>query len=122
MTPWLTIVGLGEDGLDGLTPTARALVDRAEVLIGGARVFAMVPEDGRERLSWPNPLSAMIGEIAARRGQRVCVLATGDPLHYGIGVALAKHIPIEEMTVIPAPRPMRWLVRGSVGAAPRSRP
>ena len=103
MTPWLTIVGLGEDGLDGLTPAARALVDRAEVLIGGARVFAMVPEDGRERLIWPNPLSAMIGEIAARRGQRVCVLATGDPLHYGIGVALAKNIPIEEMIVIPAP-------------------
>ncbi len=103
MTPWLSVVGLGEEGLDGLTPTARALVDQAEVLIGGARVFAMVPEDGRERLSWPNPLSAMIGEIAARRGQRVCVLATGDPLHHGIGVTLAKHIPIEEMTVIPAP-------------------
>ena len=103
MTPWLSIVGLGEDGLEGLTPTARALVDRAEVLIGGARVFAMVPEDGRERLSWPNPLSAAVEEIAARRGQRVCVLATGDPLHYGIGVALAKRIPIEEMTVIPAP-------------------
>ena len=62
-----------------MTATARALVDRAEVLIGGARVFAMVPEDGRERLNWPNSLSAMIGEIAARRGQRVCVLATGDP-------------------------------------------
>ncbi len=103
MTAWLSVVGLGEEGLDGLTPTARALVDQAEVLIGGARVFAMVPEDGRERLSWPNPLSAMIGEIAARRGQRVCVLATGDPLHYGIGVTLAKHIAIEEMTVIPAP-------------------
>ncbi len=88
MTAWLSVVGLGDEGLDGVTPTARALVDQAEVLIGGARVFAMVPDDGRERLSWPNPLSAMIGKIAARRGQRICVLATGDPLHHGPYITL----------------------------------
>ncbi len=103
MTPWLSIIGLGEDGLDGLTPTARALFDQAEVLIGGKRVFAMAPEDGRERLAWPSPLSALIEEIAARRGQRVCVLATGDPLHYGIGATLANRVPVEEMTILPAP-------------------
>jgi precorrin-6Y C5,15-methyltransferase (decarboxylating) len=103
MTPWLSIIGLGEDGLEGLTPTARALFDQAEVLIGGKRIFAMVPEDGRERLTWPSPLSALIEKIAARRGQRVCVLATGDPLHYGIGVTLASRVPIEEMTIVPAP-------------------
>jgi len=103
LTPWLSIVGLGEDGPEGLTPVARALLDRAEVLIGGDRVFAMLPEDGRERLTWTNPLSALVDEIAARRGQRVCVLATGDPLHHGIGVTLARHVPIEEMTIVPAP-------------------
>ena len=103
MTPWLSIIGLGEDGLAGLTPTARALYDQAEVLIGGKRIFAMLPEDGRERLSWPSPPSALIEEIAARRGQRVCVLATGDPLHHGIGATLANRVPIEVMTIVPAP-------------------
>jgi precorrin-6Y C5,15-methyltransferase (decarboxylating) len=103
MTPWLSIVGFGEDGLEGLTPVARALLDRAEVLIGGDRVFAMLPEDGRERLSWTTPLSLLVDEIAGRRGQRVCVLATGDPLHHGIGVTLARQVPIEEMTIVPAP-------------------
>ena len=103
MTPWLSIIGLGEDGLAGLTPTACALYDQAEVLIGGKRIFAMLPEDGRERLSWPSPPSALIEEIAARRGQRVCVLATGDPLHYGIGATLANRVPVEEMTILPAP-------------------
>ncbi len=103
MTPWLFIVGFGEDGLEGLTPAARALVDRADVLIGGERVFAMLPEDGRERLTWTTPLSVLVDEIAARRGQRVCVLATGDPLHHGIGVTLARQVPIEEMTIVPAP-------------------
>jgi precorrin-6Y C5,15-methyltransferase (decarboxylating) len=103
MTPWLSIIGLGEEGLAGLTPPARVLFENAEVLFGGKRVLALVPEDGRERVSWPSPLSAVMDDIQRRRGQRVCVLATGDPLHYGVGVTLAKEIPCEEMTVIPAP-------------------
>ena len=103
MTPWLSIVGLGEDGLPGLAPAARALLDNAEVLIGGTRHLDMVPDDGRERLTWPSPLGAIVEEIARRRGRRVCVLATGDPMHYGIGVTLAKAVPTDEMVVIPAP-------------------
>ncbi|MCH6587872.1 MAG: precorrin-6y C5,15-methyltransferase (decarboxylating) subunit CbiE [Proteobacteria bacterium] len=103
MTPWLSIVGLGEDGVPGLAPAARALLDNAEVLIGGTRHLDMVPDDGRERLTWPSPLGAIVEEIARRRGQRVCVLATGDPMHYGIGVTLAKAVPMDEMVVIPAP-------------------
>ena len=103
MTPWLAIVGLGEDGLPGLAPAARALLDNAEVLIGGTRHLDMVPDDGRERLTWPSPLGAIVEEITRRRGQRVCVLATGDPMHYGIGVTLAKAVPMDEMVIIPAP-------------------
>jgi len=103
MTPWLSIVGLGEDGLPGLAPAARALFDNAEVLIGGARHLDMVPDDGRERLTWPSPLSAIVEEIVRRRGRRVCVLATGDPMHYGIGVTLAKAVAMDEMVIVPAP-------------------
>jgi precorrin-6Y C5,15-methyltransferase (decarboxylating) len=107
MTRWLSIVGLGEGGLAELTPAARALVERAEVLIGGARHLAMVPtcdgEDGRERLTWPSPFSMLGDEIAARRGHRVCVLATGDPLCYGVGAKLARRFSIDEMTILPSP-------------------
>ncbi|NIA69157.1 precorrin-6y C5,15-methyltransferase (decarboxylating) subunit CbiE [Pelagibius litoralis] len=99
--PWLSLVGIGEDGLAGLTPTARRVVDDAEVLVGGERHLAMVPEDGRERLAWPSPLATLLDEIAARRGTRVCVLATGDPLWYGIGVSLLQRIPRDEMTILP---------------------
>ncbi|RMD62778.1 MAG: precorrin-6y C5,15-methyltransferase (decarboxylating) subunit CbiE [Alphaproteobacteria bacterium] len=101
--PWLAVVGVGEDGLTGLSATARALVEGAEILIGGARHLAMVPEDGRPRRVWPSPLDALVREIVALRGRRVCVLATGDPMHYGIGVTLARHIPIDEMVIVPAP-------------------
>ena len=101
MTPWLSVVGLGEDGLEGLGPPARALVEAAEVLVGGERHLAMVPADGRERLTWTSPLGLLVDDIVARRGQRICVLATGDPMAYGIGVTLARRVPREEMTIVP---------------------
>ena len=70
---WLSIIGISEDGLKGLTPAARAIVDNAEVFVGGARHLAMVPEDGRERLTWPSPIRALLPEIEKLRGRRVCV-------------------------------------------------
>ena len=104
--PWLSIVGIGEDGLDGLSGAARALVATAETLVGGARHLAMVPPaatDAAERMIWATPLSETVEAIAARRGRRVVVLATGDPLWYGIGVTLARRFPPDEMTVLPQP-------------------
>ncbi|WP_022729682.1 bifunctional cobalt-precorrin-7 (C(5))-methyltransferase/cobalt-precorrin-6B (C(15))-methyltransferase [Fodinicurvata sediminis] len=103
MTRWLSIVGIGEDGLSGLGEQARHLIDQAEVLIGGERHLSMLPEDGRERLTWPSPLSRLVAEIEARRGQSVCVVATGDPFCFGIGTTLARRIPMMEMQVVPAP-------------------
>ena len=99
--PWLSIVGIGEDGLAGLTPPARALIDDAEVFVGGERHLAMLPEDARERLAWPSPLSALLDEIESRRGTRVCVLASGDPLWYGVGISLLKRIRRSEISILP---------------------
>ena len=103
MPAWLTIVGIGEDGLAGLGAAARAAVERAETLVGGARHLSMVPPDGRERLEWPRPFSALGGELRARAGRRVCVLATGDPFCYGVGTPLARQFGAGEMRVLPAP-------------------
>ena len=100
---WLTIVGLGEDGLDGLGAAARAAVDGAETLVGGARHLAMIPPDERERIEWPRPFSALIGELRARAGRPVCVLATGDPFCYGVGTVIVRHFSPGEMRIHPAP-------------------
>ena len=103
MKPWLSIVGIGEDGIAGLNAAARTLVDTAEILVGGERHLAMVPSGGVERLTWQRPFSDTIGAIAARRGRRVVVLASGDPSWYGVGAVLARHFPIGEMTILPHP-------------------
>jgi precorrin-6B C5,15-methyltransferase / cobalt-precorrin-6B C5,C15-methyltransferase len=101
--PWLAVVGIGEDGLAGLAPAARTFVDTAEVLVGGDRHHAMVPGEDAERLVWERPLADTIAAIAERRGRRVVVLASGDPLWYGIGVALLRRFPPAEMTIVPYP-------------------
>ena len=101
--PWLSVVGLGEDGLDGLGPAARALIDSAEVLVGGDRHMSLVGEHGAERLGWRFPLEPLMADIQARRGRRVVVLATGDPMCFGIGATLARYLAPEEMRIIPAP-------------------
>ena len=103
MGAWLTIVGIGEDGLEGLGAAARAAVDRAATLVGGARHLAMIPPDGRERLEWPRPFSALTEELRDRAGRPVCVLATGDPFCFGVGTPIARHFSPDEMRVLPAP-------------------
>ncbi|MEG4286622.1 precorrin-6y C5,15-methyltransferase (decarboxylating) subunit CbiE [Microcoleus sp. A006_D1] len=103
MHKWLSVVGIGEDGLSGLSEIARSLLDRSKIIVGGARHLAMLPtEDTRERLVWASPLQTTVDSIISRRGETVCVLASGDPMCHGIGVTLSRRIPISEMTVIPA--------------------
>ncbi|MGV4922797.1 precorrin-6y C5,15-methyltransferase (decarboxylating) subunit CbiE [Streptomyces sp. BHT-5-2] len=88
----LSVVGIGADGWDGLSPAARRELGAAEVLIGGARQLTLLPaECAGERVPWPSPLRpAVPGLLAAHAGRRVCVLASGDPMFYGIGRTLTE--------------------------------
>src|SRR5262245_21797627 len=101
MSRWLAIIGLGEEGLDGLSPAARGLIAEAQTLVGGARHLAKLPDGSAERLTWASPLTLTVEEILRRRGRRVVVLATGDPLWFGIGVTLLRAVPVEETWIIP---------------------
>ena len=103
MSGWLTVIGLGEEGPDALAPAARALIDRAEVLIGGERHLAMIPDGTARRVTWRRPLAETMDDIRAVSGQRVVVLATGDPFCFGIGTTLRRAFPDEEIVTIPAP-------------------
>ncbi|HSA79352.1 MAG TPA: precorrin-6y C5,15-methyltransferase (decarboxylating) subunit CbiE [Geminicoccaceae bacterium] len=101
--PWLTVIGIGDDGLASLGPAARALLEAGEVVVGGARHLAMVPDHPGERIAWRSPLEATLDDLAARRGRRVVVLASGDPMCFGVGELLARHFAPAEMQVLPAP-------------------
>jgi precorrin-6Y C5,15-methyltransferase (decarboxylating) len=102
--PWLSIVGVGADGLEGLSPRARSAIEEAELVAGSARHLQLVePLLRMETLAWPSPLTAGIAAILARRGRPTCVLASGDPFFYGIGATLAPQLSPAEFVCHPAP-------------------
>jgi precorrin-6Y C5,15-methyltransferase (decarboxylating) len=102
MTRWLSIVGLGEGGWLELPALGRSLVGAAELVVGGERHLAMLPKTVKaEKLTWATPLRLTVEEIVRRRGRPVAVLATGDPMHYGIGVTLARAVAADEILILP---------------------
>lgn len=99
---WLSIVGIGEDGVDGLSASARGLIADADLVFGGARHLALAaPLIRGEARPWPSPFS--VREVLAARGRQVCVLASGDPFLYGVGATLAADVSPDETVVVPAP-------------------
>jgi precorrin-6Y C5,15-methyltransferase (decarboxylating) len=101
---WLSIVGIGEDGIEGLTPVARRLIGAAEIVFGGKRHLALAaPLIAGAVRPWPTPFGRAVEEVLAQRSRQVCVLASGDPYCYGIGSLLAHHVAAAETVVVPAP-------------------
>jgi precorrin-6B C5,15-methyltransferase / cobalt-precorrin-6B C5,C15-methyltransferase len=100
---WLAVVGIGEDGVDGLSPAARKLVTQAVLVVGGRRHLALAGPLAAETLAWPSPIEDAIDAIEARRGNPVCVLASGDPFFFGVGTMLTRRFAPAEMICVPAP-------------------
>lgn len=101
---WLTVIGIGEDGVDGLSAAARTVLAQAAYVVGGARHLELAAELVQgETLVWPSPFQSGIEAILARRGTPVVVLASGDPFFFGVGATLARHVPPEDMLCLPAP-------------------
>lgn len=103
MTAWLTILGVGDDGIEGLAPAARALLDGADVVAGSERILKRPGLADKETLVWSSPLEDSLAELEKLAKKNVVVLATGDPMHYGVGATLSRHFAPEEMIVVPAP-------------------
>ena len=103
VAPWLAIVGIGEDGRAGLSPAAAAALDGARVVYGGRRHLALAAPLDADARAWPSPISDAYPDILARRGTPTCLLATGDPFHYGIGAEIARIVPAGEIRAFPLP-------------------
>ncbi|ADW71224.1 bifunctional cobalt-precorrin-7 (C(5))-methyltransferase/cobalt-precorrin-6B (C(15))-methyltransferase [Granulicella tundricola] len=104
-TPWLKIVGIGEDGWEALTPAARSAIAQAAILYGGTRHLAHIPPEATAatRTPWPSPMAEAIEKILTqhRNQQQIAVLASGDPMLYGVGVTLTRSLSPDEFVVIP---------------------
>ena len=98
--PWLTIIGIGEDGLSGLSDASRNALEKAEIVFGGERHLKLARIDGRGK-TWPVPFDAAC--VLARRGRPTAVLASGDPFWHGAGGGLAAQLSRDEWIAYPAP-------------------
>jgi precorrin-6Y C5,15-methyltransferase (decarboxylating) len=99
----LSIVGIGEDGIEGLGELARGLIESAEFVFGGARHLALAaPLIHGEARAWESPFDRSVEDVVACRGRPVCVLASGDPFQHGVGSLLARHVAPEETIAVPA--------------------
>jgi precorrin-6Y C5,15-methyltransferase (decarboxylating) len=98
--PWLTIIGLGEDGPVGLSPASHAAVAAAKVIFGGPRHLDLIGA-GDKGKAWPVPFDA--SPVLAHRGSPTVVLASGDPFWFGAGGSLMAQLSPGEWTSHPAP-------------------
>lgn len=110
----MIVIGLGEDGWSGLSSSAREMILSAEVLVGSERHFELVHESlaaalkGREnqpnQVTWERPFSAMMERLLSyRKKTRVVILASGNPMCFGVGASFARRLPKEEMFILPQP-------------------
>ena len=111
--PWLTIIGLGEDGWQGLSSAGRAALEGAQLVTGSARHLALLPDLSglpdisnqpslrAELIEWPVPFADGIPLLLSQRGRRVALLASGDPFWFGAGSAVTRHLETHEWTALP---------------------
>ena len=102
MTAWLTIIGIGEDGWEGLAPIARSVVEDADWIVGGERHLAFLPDMKGQQIQWESPFKKSFDRIKELEGEKVVVLATGNPMWFGVGASLKRAFPEFDMRIIPA--------------------
>jgi len=99
----MPVVGIGADGWEGLAARAQALVRSADVVLGGQRHLDLLPSiPGQRRIPWPSPLRDQLPALLAGLDGTVVALASGDPLHAGIGSTLVELLGPAAVTVFPA--------------------
>ncbi len=101
MKKWLTIIGMGEDGFEGLSVSARHALADAKHVVGSKRLLGFLPTSGAQMHEWPQPFSAVVQQIRPLRGETTVILATGDPMNFGAARKILEFIPLDDVTIIP---------------------
>ncbi|MEO9786813.1 MAG: precorrin-6y C5,15-methyltransferase (decarboxylating) subunit CbiE, partial [Aurantimonas coralicida] len=101
--PWLTVVGIGDGGLDSLSSEALDALRAAQTIFGGERHLAMLDDFSAQQIAWGKPFDDSMIALQACAGSPTVVLATGDPMWFGVGATLTRHVDPAEMRVLPSP-------------------
>ncbi len=99
--PLFTLIGMGDDGPDGLAPAIRQRLEEADIVVGSARLLGHLPSSKVEQHKWPSPFNPMADQLRAWSGKKIIILATGDPMWFGAGSTLLRHFEPNEFEVFP---------------------
>ena len=99
--PWLTIIGVGEDGRAGLGAASQSALDSADVVMGPERHLDLIGDTKAKRIVWPVPFADGLETLLSLRPQKVVVLASGDPFWFGAGSTISRHLSEHEWMAIP---------------------
>jgi len=97
----ISIIGIGDDGLEGVPAAARRLIEAADLLIGAERTLALIPAGKADRLAVGANLDEAVAKIAAAPNKQIAVLASGDPLFYGLARYLGDKLGKDRFAVVP---------------------
>ncbi|EJF88829.1 bifunctional cobalt-precorrin-7 (C(5))-methyltransferase/cobalt-precorrin-6B (C(15))-methyltransferase [Bartonella tamiae] len=101
---WLTIIGIGDDGWNGLSSNHKDILLRAKTIFGGKRHIEFLPETVKNNArEWPSPLKNAFPKLHNLKGTATVILASGDPMFFGIGATLLREFTIDEITILPHP-------------------
>jgi precorrin-6B C5,15-methyltransferase / cobalt-precorrin-6B C5,C15-methyltransferase len=105
----VALVGIGDDGCASLSARAINAIARAQVLAGGERHLGFFPQFKGERVVLKNGIAQVLDRIAMLADEHnVCILASGDPLFFGIGALVIKKLGAEHVQILPQPTSMQW--------------
>jgi precorrin-6B C5,15-methyltransferase / cobalt-precorrin-6B C5,C15-methyltransferase len=105
----VTVIGIGDDGCASLSSRAASAVAAAHVLVGGERNLAFFPQFTGERIAIKGAIEPLLERVAELANEhQVCVLASGDPLFFGIGAKVAAKVGADHVAFIPTPSAMQW--------------
>jgi len=97
----IQIVGIGDDGLEGLTTAARQLVEKAELLIGAPQLLSASPASKAEKVEIGGDLEGIVRKIEAAGNKRVVLLTAGDPMFYGTARFLCDRLGKDRFEITP---------------------
>jgi precorrin-6Y C5,15-methyltransferase (decarboxylating) len=105
----VTILGIGDDGCLGLSSRAINAVARAQILAGGERQLAFFPEFTGQRIMLKKGIGEVLDRLVEASGENnVCILASGDPLFFGIGALVIQRMGAAHVEILPQPSAMQW--------------
>lgn len=103
------VVGIGQEGCLGLSAQAMQAISRAQILVGAERQLAFFPQFNGERIVLKGPLRSILGALVERSAEdTICLLASGDPLFFGVGALLGSYFEACDLQFFPQPSSVQW--------------